>query len=271
MHTLEAEGRLGLLAAGCRAIGLELSPEQEEQFARYARVMLEANTRVNLTSITEPDAVQTLHFLDSLTVAGALPESTLSCGRVLDVGSGAGFPGVPLKLVFPGIRLELLEATGKKTAFLRELIAELELPDVAVHTGRAEDLAHEASLRGAFDVVLARGVAKLAALVEVTLPFLRVGGVLVAHKSATADAEAIAAAKAVRVLGGGAARRAPGRRAGAGGRPEAGRRGEGRWNAQRVPTARGHAGKASHRRMKTESNRPSTSSGRTVRSLINLS
>ena len=190
MHTLEAEGRLGLLAAGCRAIGLELSPEQEEQFARYARVMIEANTRVNLTSITEPDAVQTLHFLDSLTVAGALPESTLSCGRVLDVGSGAGFPGVPLKLVFPGIRLELLEATGKKTAFLRELIAELELPDVAVHTGRAEDLAHDVSLRGAFDVVLARGVAKLAALVEVTLPFLRVGGVLVAHKSATADAEA---------------------------------------------------------------------------------
>ena len=182
MHTLEAEGRLGLLVAGCRAIGLELSPQQEEQFARYARVMLEANTRVNLTSITEPDAVQTLHFLDSLTVAAVLPKATLTDERVLDVGSGAGFPGVPLKLVFPGIRLEL--------------------PDVAVHTGRAEDIAHEASLRGAFDVVLARGVAKLAALVEVTLPFLRVGGVLVAHKSATADAEAIAAAKAVRVVGG---------------------------------------------------------------------
>ena len=202
MHTLEAEGRLGLLAAGCRAIGLELSPQQEEQFARYARVMIEANTRVNLTSITEPDAVQTLHFLDSLTVAAVLPKAMLTDERVLDVGSGAGFPGVPLKLVFPGIRLELLEATGKKTAFLRELVGELELPDVAVHTGRAEDLAHDVSLRGAFDVVLARGVAKLAALVEVTLPFLRVGGVLVAHKSATADAEATAAAKAVRVLGG---------------------------------------------------------------------
>ena len=203
MRTLEAEGRLGLLAAGCRTIGLELSPQQEEQFARYARVMLEANTRVNLTSITEPDAVQTLHFLDSLTVAAMLPKAALTDGRVLDVGSGAGFPGVPLKLVFPGIRLELLEATGKKTAFLRELVAELELPDVAIHTGRAEDLAHDPQLRGAFDVVLARGVAKLAALVEVTLPFLRVGGLLVAHKSATADAEAEDAAKAVRVLGGG--------------------------------------------------------------------
>ena len=202
MQSLEAEGKLGLLTAGCRAIGVELSAQQEEQFARYSRFLREANTRVNLTAITEPDAVQTLHFLDSLTVAGALSEATLSDGRVLDVGSGAGFPGVPLKLVFPGIRLELLEATGKKTAFLREVLAELELPDVAVHTGRAEDLAHEASMRGAFDVVLARGVAKLAALVEVTLPFLRVGGVLVAHKSATAEAEAKAAAKAVRVLGG---------------------------------------------------------------------
>ena len=210
-----------------------------------------------------------------------LPEATLTGGRVLDVGSGAGFPGVPLKLVFPGIRLELLEATGKKTAFLRELLAELELPDVAVHTGRAEDLAHKASLRGAFDVVLARGVAKLAALVEVTLPFLRVGGVLVAHKSATAEVEAdCRRQRRCACVGGGAARRAPGRRAGAGGRPEAGRRTEKvAGDAQRVPTTRGHAGKASHRRMKTESNRPSTSSGRTVRSspgrtvrsLINLS
>ena len=134
-------------------------------------------------------------------------------------------------------------------------------------------------LRGAFDVVLARGVAKLAALVEVTLPFLRVGGVLVAHKSATADAEAIAAAKAVRVVGGAPPDVRPVIAPGL----EDGRRlvvvGEGRWNSQRVPTARGHAGKASNRRMKTESNRPSTSSGRTVRSssgrtvrsLINLS
>ena len=204
MQSLEAEGRLGLLAAGCRAIGLELSPQQEEQFARYARVMIEANTRVNLTAITEPDAVQTLHFLDSLTVAGALSEATLSDGRVLDVGSGAGFPGVPLKLVFPGIRLELLEATGKKTAFLRELLAELELPDVAVHTGRAEDLAHDPSLRGAFDAVVARGVAKMAALAELTLPYLRVGGVLAAHKKDNMGPELLVAAKAVRLLGGAA-------------------------------------------------------------------
>ena len=153
---------------------------------------------MNLTAITEPEAVETLHFLDSLT----LPESTL--GRVLDVGSGAGFPGVPLKIAFPGLRMELLEATGKKAAFLRELVAALGLEDVAVHHGRAEDLGREPSLRGAFDAVLARGVARLSTLAELTLPFLRVGGVLVAHKSADVGAEVDGAAEAVRTLGGAA-------------------------------------------------------------------
>ena len=204
MQTTEAETKLRPLAEGARAIGVELSPTQEEQFAAYARLLLEANRRVNLTAITEPDAVETLHFLDSLTAAAALPESTLAEGRVLDVGSGAGFPGVPLKIAFPGVRMELLEATGKKAAFLQELVSELGLQDVAVHHGRAEDLGRGASLRGAFDAVLARGVARLSTLAELTLPFLRIGGVLVAQKSADVDAEVKAAAEAVRVLGGAA-------------------------------------------------------------------
>ena len=204
MHTLEAEGRLGLLTAGCRAIGLELSQHQEEQFARYSRFMLEANERVNLTAIKDPAEVETLHFLDSLTVVAALPETTLRGGRVLDVGSGAGLPGVALKIAYPGIRLDLLEATGKKVAFLRDLLAHLELPDVMVQHGRAEDLAHDPSLRGAFDAVVARGVAKMAALAELTLPYLRVGGVLAAHKKDNVGPELLAAAKAVSLLGGAA-------------------------------------------------------------------
>ena len=204
MLKTEAESKLRLLNAGCRAIGVELSPKQEAQFAKYARVMLEANTRMNLTSITEPEAVETLHFLDSLTAATALPASTLSGGRVLDVGSGAGLPGVALKLAFPGIRLDLLETTGKKVAFLRALVAHLELPDVTVQHGRAEDIAHDPSLRASFDAVLARGVAKLPALAELTLPFLRVGGVLAAHKKDNVGPELVAAAKAVRMLGGAA-------------------------------------------------------------------
>lgn len=204
MQTTEPQTKLRLLAEGCRAIGVELSPRQEEQFAAYARLLLEANRRVNLTAITEPEAVETLHLLDSLTVATALPHSTLRGGRVLDVGSGAGFPGMPLKIAYPGVRLTLLEATGKKAAFLRELVEALELDGMAVHHGRAEDLGHEPSLRGAFDAVLARGVARLATLAELTLPFLRVGGVLAAHKSADVGAEVDAAAEAVRTLGGAA-------------------------------------------------------------------
>ena len=123
---------------------------------------------------------------------------------MLDVGSGAGLPGVALKIAYPGIRLDLLEATGKKVAFLRDLLAHLELPDVMVQHGRAEDLAHDPSLRGAFDAVVVRGVAKMAALAELTLPYLRVGGVLAAHKKDNVGPELVAAAKAVSLLGGAA-------------------------------------------------------------------
>ncbi|MCY4623774.1 MAG: 16S rRNA (guanine(527)-N(7))-methyltransferase RsmG [Chloroflexi bacterium] len=204
MQKTEAESKLRLLTEGARAIGVELSAEQEAQFAKYAHVMLVANTRMNLTSITKPEAVETLHFLDSLTVACVLTAETLRGGRVLDVGSGAGLPGVALKIAFPGIRLDLLETTGKKVAFLRDLVAHLELPDVTVQHGRAEDLAHDPSLRASFDAVLARGVAKLPALAELTLPFLRAGGVLVAHKKDNVGPELAAAAKAVQLLGGAA-------------------------------------------------------------------
>ena len=209
MRTLEAESKLRLLVAGARALGVELGARQVEQFARYRELLVEGNRRVNLTAITELEAVERLHFLDSLTAVAGLPEATLAGGRVLDVGSGAGFPGVPLRIAFPGVRMELLEATGKKAAFLRGLVAELGLSDVVVHQGRAEDLGREASLRGAFDAALARGVAKLATLAELTLPFLRVGGVLGAHKSRGVEAEVDGAAEAIRVLGGAAAEVVP--------------------------------------------------------------
>ena len=202
MQTTEPQTNLRLLAEGARAIGVELDARQVEQFAAYGRLLLEANRRVNLTAITEPEAVETLHFLDSLTAVAALPEAALNGGRVLDVASGAGFPGVPLRIAFPGVRVELLEATGKKAAFLRGLVDELGLDDVAVHQGRAEDLGREPSLRGAFDAVLARSVAKLATLAELTLPFLRVGGVLVAHKTESAADEVEAAGAAIAALGG---------------------------------------------------------------------
>lgn len=199
----EAGPKLNLLLDGSRAMGISLDQHQEEQFARYIATLADWNQRVNLTSIVEPEAVQTLHFLDSLTVAAVLPTQTLQSGRVLDVGAGAGFPGVPLKIIFPNIRLVLLEATGKKVTFLHHLIDYLALPDVEVHLGRAEDLGNDPSLREGFDAVFARGVAKMPALAELTLPFLRPGGLLVAHKKGDIKQELAEAAEAIYILGGG--------------------------------------------------------------------
>ena len=202
MSTQEAGPKLNLLLDGCRELGISLDEHQQEQFARYSATLADWNQRVNLTSIVEPEAVQTLHFLDSLTVAGALPTETLQSGRVLDVGAGAGLPGVPLKIIFPNISLVLLEATGKKVTFLRHLVDHLGLGDVEVQHGRAEDLANDSALRESFDVVLARSLAKMAALVELTLPFLRPGGLLVAHKKGDIDQELTDAAKAIKLMGG---------------------------------------------------------------------
>ena len=202
MSTQEAGPKLNLLLDGCRELGISLDEHQQEQFARDSATLADWNQRVNLTSIVEPEAVQTLHFLDSLTVAGALSTETLESGRVLDVGAGAGFPGVPLKIVFPGIKLGLMEATGKKVAFLRHLLDYLGLGDVEVQHGRAEDMANDYALSDSFDVVLARSLAKMAALVELTLPFLRSGGLLVAHKKGDIDKELNDAAKAIKLMGG---------------------------------------------------------------------
>lgn len=203
VSTQEAGPKLNLLLDGSRAMGISLDQHQEEQFARYIATLADWNQRVNLTSIVEPEAVQTHHFLDSLTVAAALPTQTLQSGRVLDVGAGAGFPGVPLKIIFPNIRLVLLEATGKKVTFLHHLIDYLALSDVEVHLGRAEDLGNDPSLREGFDAVFARGVAKMPALAELTLPFLRPGGLLVAHKKGDIKQELAEAAEAIHILGGG--------------------------------------------------------------------
>ena len=202
MSTQEANPKLSTLLEGCRKLGISIDDHQEQQFTRHYTTLADWNQRVNLTSIVQPEAVQTLHFLDSLTVANALPAGILQSGRVLDVGAGAGFPGIPLKIAFPGIKLELIEATAKKVDFLYHLVDHLGLDGVEVRLGRAEDLANNPKLRESFDVVLARGLAKMAALAELTLSFLRPGGLLVAHKKGDIDQELTDATKAIKVMGG---------------------------------------------------------------------
>ena len=191
-----------LLTAGAATLGIHLSLAQIEQFRRYYLELVDWNSRVNLTSITEWEQVQTRLFLDSLTVALAVSSDKLKSGRFVDIGSGAGFPGLALKIAFPGIDVTLIEATAKKTKFLDHLKETLGLPDVNIITGRSETLAHDLNLREGFDVVLVRAVARMNALAELALPFCRPGGIVIAQKSVGVEDEVAQAQNAIETMGG---------------------------------------------------------------------
>lgn len=186
------------LDVGARDLGIHLSEAQLASFGTYAQALAEGSTRLNLTAISEPDEVVDRHFLDSLSTLAAVPEGA---GRIVDIGSGAGFPGLALKIARPALDVTLVEATGKKAAWLEETVARLSLEGVRAIAGRAETLAHVPAHRGAYDVAFARAVAPLAALCELCLPFLRVGGRFIAQKTAqTAGSEVTAAARALATL-----------------------------------------------------------------------
>ena len=184
------------------ALGVCLSDTAARQFAHYHAELVRWNRRANLTSIIGWEAVRTRHFLDSLSAAAVLPADTLRSGAIIDIGSGAGFPGIPMKLAYPSMRVTLIEATTKKTAFLAHICAALDLQDTAILNGRAETLAHEPDLRERFDVALARAVADTSTLAELTLPFARVGGLVALHKKGDIRAELDRAQCAIETLGG---------------------------------------------------------------------
>lgn len=192
---------MDILAQHATRLGLALTAHQLEQFARYTELLQAGNRRANLTSITDPKEVQARHYLDSLTAILAIPEWCDGV-RVVDIGAGAGFPGVPLKIAFPAIQLTLAESTGKKTAFLRELVSELALDDVEVLTVRAEDLGRTEGHRGQYDVALARGVASLPTLIEYALPLCKGRGHLLAWKGSDGPVQAKISVNALNKLGG---------------------------------------------------------------------
>jgi len=191
------------LNSGAIKLGLHLSLRQLEQFDIYYQELLEWNRRLNLTAIIDYEGVQIKHFLDSLTVTLAWQQPISSMGfRLIDVGTGAGVPGLPLKIMLPNIRLALLDSTAKKAVFLHHLKQKLGLDDIEIVVGRAEEVAHEPKYREQFDVVLSRAVASLPALVELTLPFCTVGGSFIAQKKWTIDPEISRASQAISLLGG---------------------------------------------------------------------
>ena len=191
------------LVKGATRLGIDLNGEQVEWFRAYYDELVSWNESVNLTAVTGREVVQTRHFLDSLAVASALPANVLDgTDKVLDVGTGAGFPGLPLKIVYPRIDLTLLEATAKKTAFLNHVVDKLGLEGVTVVTGRAEEEAHEPEMREQFGAVVSRAVARLNVLTELCLPFCRVGGVMIAQKGPNVEKELRQARNAIETLGG---------------------------------------------------------------------
>jgi 16S rRNA (guanine527-N7)-methyltransferase len=193
------------LIDGAQALGLHLTPKQQAAFQLYYEELVAWNQKFNLTAITEYEQVQIRHFLDSLSCLLA-EETRLALSRpdacVIDVGTGAGFPGIPLKLVCPGIHLTLLEATGKKVSFLDHVVERLGLRRVMVIKARAEELGHDPAHREKYDLALARAVADLPVLVEYALPFCRQGGWVIAQKGEAGAAEAWNAERPISLMGG---------------------------------------------------------------------
>ncbi len=203
------------LVTGCRQLGVPLTPAQVDQFRQYFHTLVEWNERLNLTTITGFEDVQVKHFLDSLAslpaIATELGES-LPLSRPLqlvDVGTGAGFPGIPLKIANPALALTLMDGTQKKINFLQTVVDELGLSHVKVVHGRAEELGRNPEHRDRYDLVTARAVAPLNVLVEYLLPLVRINGLAVVYKGPGAPQEFMEARQAIKLLGGDAVRLAP--------------------------------------------------------------
>ena len=191
---------LDLLKSGASELGIELDGIQLDQFDRFAAFMVETNRKFNLTRITDPEAIVTNHILDSLTCLWAVD---LPIGaKVIDVGTGAGFPGIPVKIARPDLHVTLLDGTFKKVKFLSEAIALLSLGGIEPVHGRAEELAHEKGHRERYDAVYVRALSELKPLVEMCLPFAKVGGRLVAQKGPEIEEELAAARPMIGQLGG---------------------------------------------------------------------
>lgn len=188
-------------------LGLSLTDGQLQAFERYRDELLDWNSRFNLTAILEPQQVLVKHFLDSLSCLKVLHAAPGQ--RMIDVGSGAGFPGLPLKIVCPQLALTLVESVGKKAAFCRHMVQVLGLEMVEVLTGRVETLGQAAGHREQYDWALARAVAGMPVLAEFLLPLVKIGGSMLAMKGENAPTETQAAEHAIRKLGGRLVQMAP--------------------------------------------------------------
>ena len=183
-----------------KAIGIELSDEQLEQFLTYYEMLIEKNKVMNLTAITDFDEVLEKHFEDSLSLIQAVDLEKSQA--VIDLGTGAGFPGIPLKIAFPNLQITLADSLNKRILFLDDVICELGLTGIDTVHGRAEDLAKISNYREKFDLCVSRAVANLSTLSEYCLPFVKIGGKFISYKAGECDEEVAASKSSIFLLGG---------------------------------------------------------------------
>jgi 16S rRNA (guanine527-N7)-methyltransferase len=197
-------GMLPILAEGVQQLGFELTERQLDQFQRYYEVLIDWAERVSLTAVKDIEGVQRRHFLESAAIIPALHDEGLSLSErsLIDVGSGTGVPGIPLKLLEPSLKLTLVEAKQRKSEFLQALLPEIGLDDVQIVTKRAEEAGHDPLYRDQYDFGVAKALAPLRTLVELTLPFVQMGGVVLAPKGKEAEREAKEAHEALETLNG---------------------------------------------------------------------
>lgn len=179
---------------------LELTDYQLDQFDKYYELLIEKNKVMNLTAITEYEEVIRKHFIDSLSIIKIF--KTKEQISVLDMGTGAGFPGIPLKIVFPNYNITLLDSLNKRVNFLNEVITELKLEDICAVHGRAEEYVKKVEIRESFDLVVSRAVAKLSILSEYCLPYVKLNGIFISYKAGNVEEELLTSTKAISVLGG---------------------------------------------------------------------
>ena len=196
------EKQLEIFEEDLKQLHLELSKEQISQFISYYELLIDWNSRMNLTAITEFEDVLKKHFIDSLSLISAVPNLAQKQYNLIDVGTGAGFPGIPLKIAFPNLKITLLDSLNKRIQFLNEVICTLGLQDIEAVHGRAEDFAKPDQLREKFDLCVSRAVANLATLSEYCIPFVKPGGFFVSYKSEKVNTELKEAKSAISVLGG---------------------------------------------------------------------